>query len=189
MKFHGVAAAAITGFMCALPAHAAVTVIGHGLGSACYQAAEFGADPRAAIETCTNALTLEPLSMVDRAATYINRGILRARAGDTDNALDDYNAGLGLDGSLGDGYVDRGTVYILMHRYDDALKDINKGIEIGAHKPHIAYYDRAIVNEAMGDIKGAYMDYKKAVELEPDFTLASDQLTHFKVVVHKPGSD
>jgi tetratricopeptide (TPR) repeat protein len=170
-------------------ANAAVTVIGHGLGAACYQAAEFGADPHAAIDTCTMALEQEPLAPSDRAATYVNRGILRARTGDSETALDDYNRGLTLDAALGDGYVDRGTVYILLQRYDEALKDINKGIEIGAHKPHIAYYDRAIVDEAMGNVRAAYLDYKKAVELEPDFTLASEQLSRFKVVHKESGSE
>jgi tetratricopeptide (TPR) repeat protein len=74
---------------------------------------------------------------------------------------------------------------ILFQRYDDALKDINKGIGMGAKKPEIAYYDRAIVDEALGDVRGAYEDYKKAVEIAPDFALASEQLARFKVVVRK----
>ena len=83
---------------------------------------------------------------------------------------------------MGEGYVDRGAVYIVLERYGDALKDIDQGLAVGANKPHIAYYDRAIVDEAMGNIRGAYMDYKKALELQPDFGLASEQLTRFKVV-------
>ena len=78
--------------------------------------------------------------------------------------------------------MDRGAVYIVLERYSDALKDIDQGLAVGAKKPHIAYYDRAIVDEAMGDVRGAYLDYKKALELQPDFALASEQLTRFKVV-------
>jgi tetratricopeptide (TPR) repeat protein len=165
-----------------LPAHAAVTVLGNGLAAACFQAAEFGADPKAAVPTCSDALQDEPLTVSDRAATYINRGILRARAGDSFGALADCNQGLTLNASMGDGYVDRGTVYIVLQKYDDALADIDRGIAMGAHKPQIAYYDRAIVNEALGNVRAAYLDYKKAVELEPKFTLATEQLARFKVV-------
>lgn len=170
-------------------AKAAVTVLGNGLGASCFHAAEFGIDPRSSIQTCTLALDQEPLTIPDRAATYINRGILRSRLGDADGALADYNAGIGMDANHGEGYIDRGATYIVLQRYDDALNDLNKGIEMGAHKPHIAYYDRAIVDEAMGNIRAAYQDYRKAVELEPDFALANQQLTRFKVVRKESGSN
>jgi tetratricopeptide (TPR) repeat protein len=163
-------------------AQAAISVLGNSIGTDCYRAAEYGSNPRAGIETCTYALDSQALTIRDRAATFINRGILRSRQGDSNGALADYNQGLSLDASLGEGYVDRGAVYISMQRYDEALNDINKGIDMGAREPHIAYYDRAIVDEAMGNIRGAYEDYKKAVELEPNFTLATQQLARFKVV-------
>lgn len=173
-------AAALLGLVSS--AHSAVTVIGDGLAANCFQFAEFGPNPKDGIQTCTAALDQGALTISDRAATYINRGILRSRAGDPTGALSDYNRGLAVDGKLGEGYVDRGAVYIVLERYGDALKDIDQGLAVGANKPHIAYYDRAIVDEAMGNIRGAYMDYKKALELQPDFGLASEQLTRFKVV-------
>lgn len=163
-------------------AQAAISVLGNSIGTDCYRAAEYGGDPRDGIQTCTYALDSQALTIRDRAATLINRGILRSRGGDSSGALADYDRGLTLDGSLGEGYVDRGAVYISLQKYDEALKDIDKGIELGAREPHIAYYDRAIVDEAMGNIRGAYEDYKKAVELEPNFTLATQQLARFKVV-------
>jgi tetratricopeptide (TPR) repeat protein len=171
------------------PASAAVTVLGGGLANSCYQSAEFGGDPAQAVHSCSLALEQETLTVADRAATFINRGILRSRMGDMNGALRDYDTGLGIDGVHGEGYVDRGATYIAMQRYQDAMTDINKGIEMGAKKPHIAYYDRAIADEALGDVRGAYLDYKKAVELEPDFTLANEQLTRFKVIRKAPSSE
>lgn len=164
---------------------AAVTVLGSGLGNTCYQAAEFGGDPKTDIGACTAALNQEALTPKDRAATYVNRGILRSRYGDSRGALLDYNAGLALDASLGEAYVDRGANYIVLQQYQDALNDIEKGIQMGARRLEIAYYDRAIVNEALGNIRAAYQDYRKAVELQPDFALASEQLSRFKVVRHE----
>ncbi|HEY1962919.1 MAG TPA: tetratricopeptide repeat protein [Rhizomicrobium sp.] len=171
------------------PAGAAVTVLGGGLGNDCYQTAEFGGDAAKGVETCSLALEQETLTVSDRAATFINRGILRSRTGDTDGAIKDYDVGLSIDGIHGEGYVDRGATYIAMQRYQDAMTDINKGIGLGAKKPHIAYYDRAIADEALGDVRGAYLDYKKAVELEPDFALANEQLTRFKVIRKAPTSE
>jgi tetratricopeptide (TPR) repeat protein len=183
MKFRTVSATSALAILLTAPqANAAVSVLGNTVASGCYQAAEFGINPKDGIETCSYAIQNEALSIRDRAATYINRGILRSRATDPTGALADYNAGLALDGTLAEGYVDRGATYIVLQKYDTALQDINKGIDLGAHKPQIAYYDRAIVNEALGNIRGAYEDYKKAVEIAPDFGLATEQLTRFKVI-------
>lgn len=183
MKFRTAIAACLFGLGLGTDATlAAVTVLGNSIGTDCYRAAEYGGDPRSGIETCTYALDSQALTIRDHAATLINRGILRSRFGDSSGALDDYNKGLSLDASLGEGYVDRGAVYISLQKYDEALNDINKGIDLGAREPHIAYYDRAIADEALGNIRGAYEDYKKAVELEPSFALATQQLARFKVV-------
>jgi tetratricopeptide (TPR) repeat protein len=163
-------------------AQAAVTVLGNGLAHSCFEFAEFGGNTRDGITTCTIAIEQSALDAKDRAATYINRGILKSHAGTADDALADYDQGLAIDSDLGEGYVDRGAAMIVLRRYDDALADLNKGIALGANRLQIAYYDRAIVQEALGNIRGAYEDYKKAAEIQPDFTLATEQLARFKVV-------
>jgi tetratricopeptide (TPR) repeat protein len=165
-----------------IPANAAISVLGSSISEACYQAAEFSNDLPTGIETCTDALKQTPMSNHDRAATLINRGILRSRYNDAKGAFDDYNSGLALDATLGEGYVDRGAVEIVMRDLDAALADINKGIALNANRLEIAYYDRAVVNEELGNVRDAYADYKKAVELQPSFQLANDQLVRFKVV-------
>jgi tetratricopeptide (TPR) repeat protein len=163
---------------------AAVTVLGNGVAHSCYEFAEYGGNPMDGVQTCTFALDQTTLSVRDRAATYVNRGILRARKDDSDGALADYDRGLDIDAGLAEGYVDRGTVMIELRRYDDALTDIDKGISLGAERPQIAYYDRGIADEALGNIRAAYEDYKKASEIEPGFKLAVDQLSRFRVVRH-----
>ncbi|HSZ74211.1 MAG TPA: tetratricopeptide repeat protein [Rhizomicrobium sp.] len=179
-------AGAIGATLLAGSSQAAITVLGTGMASDCYQAAEFGGDPRAGVSTCTQALD-EPISLLDRAATFVNRGILEARIEMSKEALDDYNIGIKLRPDLAEAYIDRGATYIAVHRYAEALQDIDKGIGLGARQPEVAYYDRAIAHEGIGDIRGAYEDYKKALELQPNFALAADQLTRFKVV-KKPTS-
>jgi tetratricopeptide (TPR) repeat protein len=187
MTIRGILLLAATAALTGLPAQAAITVLGQSLAHNCYQAAEFGGDPSQGVATCTYALD-GTMPTHDRAATYINRGILKARDDNPQGALDDYNEGLSLNGDLGEGYVDRGATLIVLKRYQDALNDINKGIGIGAKKPEIAYYDRAIADEALGDVRGAYLDYRKAVEIAPDFTLASEQLARFRVIRKPTGT-
>jgi tetratricopeptide (TPR) repeat protein len=89
-----------------------------------------------------------------------------------------------MEPSLGEAYVDRGAALIVLARYDEAVQDIDKGIAMGSNRLQIAYYDRGLAQEALGNVRAAYEDYKKATEIEPDFTLASSQLTRFKVVRH-----
>jgi tetratricopeptide (TPR) repeat protein len=93
-----------------------------------------------------------------------------------------------MDASLAEGYVDRGAVMIVLRRYDDAVTEIDKGISLGAARLQIAYYDRGIADEALGNIRAAYEDYKKATEIQPDFRLAQDELARFRVVRHSGGN-
>jgi tetratricopeptide (TPR) repeat protein len=177
------ASLAVVGLMSLAPAaQAAVTVLGNGLSQVCFQTAEFGGNTKDGIAACNEALEQMALPIHDRAATYINRGILYARQDDVDSAMKDYDTGIGIDPAMGEGYIDRGALYIVLKRYDDALRDINKGISLNAQRLQIAYYDRAIVQEALGNVRAAYEDYKKATEIEPNFTLANQQLSRFKVI-------
>jgi len=162
------------------PAQAAVTVIGSGPAELCYQGAENGGDPKEYIAYCTQALG-GILTTRDRAATFVNRGVLKLSLSESNAALDDFNAGLGIDDSLGEGYVDRGAALIGLKRYDDAIKDIDKGLTLGAKQPEIAWLDRALADEARGDTLAAYHDTQQALAVQPDYTRASDNLKRFKV--------
>ena len=180
------AALAAAGILLLTPAaKAAVTVLGNGLAHSCFETAEFGGNPAEGIVVCDQALDQGTLAPHDRAATQINRGILYSHIDEIDAAIRDYNEGLALDPAMGEAYVDRGAAYIVLKRYDDALRDINKGIELNANRLQIAYYDRAIIEEALGNVRAAYEDYKKAVEIEPNFQLANEQLARFKVIRHQ----
>ena len=175
---------AAASFSCS--AQTAVSILGNSPAVACFHTAEKGGDARAGIADCTVALNTA-LSVSDRAATYVNRGVLELDLHQVDAALADINNGIQISPGLGDAYVDRGAVAISQGRYDEAMADLNKALELGAHYPQIAYYDRGIVFEQKGDIRSAYYDYRKAVEIAPDFTRAVDELKRFRVV-HKDGA-
>lgn len=162
-------------------APASVTVLGPGPAQECFRIAEFGGDPHEGIARCTFALSTA-LNPTDRAATFVNRGVIRLSAHQDEQAFDDINSGISIAPELGDAYVDRGAVLITLGKYDDALADLNKGISLGPHRPQIAYYDRALIYEQRGDIRAAYYDYKKALDIAPDFGPAADELKRFRVV-------
>ena len=168
-------------------AEAAVTVIGPGSAHLCYEAADSGQTTREGMMFCNEALT-DILSTTDRAATYINRGVLELNVAKVNAAQDDFNAGIALNPELAEGYVDRGATFIAQRRYADAITDINKGLALGAKQPHIAYFDRAIADEGLGNLQAAYDDYRQALTIDPNFSMASDELKRFKLVEKPSGT-
>jgi tetratricopeptide (TPR) repeat protein len=185
MQLHGplVAAAAVAGFVAvSVPTDAAVTVLGTGPAAKCYRMAQFGGDPAEGIAICNFALENYALPTHHRAATLVNRGILKSRIDNPHGALADYNAAIKFDDRLADAYVNRGAVMISLRRYQTAYDDITHGLQLGSSEPAVAYYDRAICNEDLGNIRAAYEDYRMALRIDPDFNLASTQLRRFKVI-------
>jgi tetratricopeptide (TPR) repeat protein len=187
MKPHTVLfAAALT---LALPAAAqAQTAVTReiGLGHDCFLYAKGGFKPVEGVQICNMALRREKMDFRDRAATHDNRGVILAALGRTEAAKVDFNDAIRLDPRLGDPYVNIGAMLIKERRYEEALAQINKGLELGTGFPHIGYYDRALAYDLLGRYREAYYDYKKAVELEPGFTLASERLKDF-TVTRAPG--
>jgi tetratricopeptide (TPR) repeat protein len=162
-------------------------VVSEGTGPArdCFVHARFGFDPAAGIKACTIALS-QPLAASDRAATYDNRGIILNRRGRTDEAASDFDRAIALQPDLGDAYVNRGSILIKKKLYEEALVQTNKGLALGISFPEIGYYNRALALEQLGRYQEAYADYKKALALEPNFTLASERLTNFVVTPVSP---
>ena len=163
-------------------AHAqTIVTLGKGYAHDCFVYAKAGVDPYDGVQICNQSIDHEPLSIKDRAATYDNRGVMLDMLGRLDKAADDFHQAMALDPKLGDPYVNLGSVLIKQKRYDEALASINKGLELGVSFPHIGYYDRAVAYQLMGRYKEAYYDYKKTLEIEPNFTQASDRLKDFTV--------
>jgi tetratricopeptide (TPR) repeat protein len=166
--------------MASPPANAVVLVVGGGAGAQCYETAEFG-DPFDAFDLCTRALAEQSMSVRDRAATYINRSVIRLRVHDYNGAIADCDLSIARYPSLGEAYVNRGAALINLDKAQEAVEALNKAIQLGLDKVHLAYYNRGLAKEKLNDIKGAYEDYKKALELDPTFTLAAEELRRFEV--------
>ena len=82
----------------AVPAGAAVTVLGSTSARLCFEAADARLAPsRDSIMRCDQALSEENLSDYDMVATFVNRGILKLRIGNSDAAIVDFDAALARD--------------------------------------------------------------------------------------------
>lgn len=162
-------------------AHGAVTIVGGGLAEACSKAAMSGEDDVKFQEVCSQALSTEFMSPRDRAGTYVNRGVLKLRRASYADATDDFDQAVRIQPDMGEAYVNRGAASIGQKRYADSLPDINRAIELGIAEPAKAYYNRALAYEGLDDAKSAYFDYRKSVEIAPEWAEPREQLTRFSV--------
>lgn len=163
-------------------AFAAEAVIGGKLAPYCYQIAETGGDAQAGVDVCSRALRTDSLGAHDRAATLVNLGVLQSRLDDHHAALATYDKALQTDGALAEAYVDRSAALIALKDYSAAYESADKGLSLGTRTPELAYYNRAIAEEGMGNNLAAYHDLRQAVALTPGFTRAADELKRFHVV-------
>lgn len=171
--------------MAAPGAEAQITVIGNGLGKDCYEAVKYAKTSfQRAEDICNRALSAGNLNATNRSATYVNRGIARMRDGRYDAALSDYAKAERLNAEKGPLYLNRGAAHIYKKDFTSALTDLNTAIDLGTQDVFAAYYNRAIAKENTGDVQGAYFDFKKALELKPDFRQAELQLQRFTVTTN-----
>jgi len=162
-------------------ATAAVYSVGGPLSQNCYQAA-LSRDSRSfAIDACTRALTEEALLGPDRAATYVNRGILQMGAGRLTSADYDFDQALSINVSLSDAWLNKGFLRIREGKGQEALPLLQKGIANGARREALAYFARGVAYEQSGDYRSAYADLLKARQIEPRWALPAEWLAHYRV--------
>lgn len=162
-------------------ATASTVVIGENQGTACYKEAQHGRSGNASLQTCNAALTDGLLTYKDIAATYVNRGIIRSARGDYTGAVADYDRAIHMNPKLAEAFANRGTVFIRRAKYHDALVEFDRALSLDLEMPASVYYNRAIVYEHIGETTKAYFDFKKAVELRPNWNLPQIELARFSV--------
>jgi tetratricopeptide (TPR) repeat protein len=167
----------------AAPAAAGVLVIGNSDARLCYEAADSQLVAQLRdIRRCDEALLRENLSRYERVATHVNRGILRLRRGQIDEAIADFDQAIALDPEQPEAYLNKGSALIRRHNPQEALTLFTVALDRGTSRPAIAHYGRAVANEALGNLAAAYRDYRRASELDPDWAEPRNELARFRVV-------
>lgn len=82
-----------------------------------------------------------------------------------------------------------GAALITLKRYDEAMADIEKGIGLGQTYEQVGYYNRGVAEYYLGRIPQSYYDFKKALEIAPDFAPAREQLKNFVVTRVRAGPE
>lgn len=161
---------------------AAVSIFGSGLGRDCYLAAGTSRSGSAGLDVCNRALADEALNLADRAATLVNRGIVRMQAKDLTAAIVDFDSAIKAQPSTAEAYVNKGIALVHLGGHDrDAVALLTEGLSRNPARPEIAYYVRGIANEQLGATKDAYEDYSRAASLKPGWAEPVQQLERFSV--------
>jgi len=137
----------------------------------------------------STSMVVLPNDTWDRvAAAYINRSALHFARSEFDKAIADSSVALELDRQLPEAMINRGAALLQTHRPADAAADFTNALQLAPAHIERIYFDRAMAREDMGDIKGAYADYRHASQLNPQWDQPKRELARFKVVPAKPVS-
>jgi tetratricopeptide (TPR) repeat protein len=71
--------------------------------------------------------------------------------------------------------IELGKFYFLNQKYDQAIKEFQKAIEINSKNPQ-GFYNLGIVYEAKNMIEKASRMYRRTLELKPDHVFAKEHL-------------
>jgi tetratricopeptide (TPR) repeat protein len=146
---------------------------------ACQDAAKQGDLAGAGVNQCTQALASPLVSQSDLAALYTDRAAVYLQHRRYAEAKSDCDAALKIDPTLADAYVNRGASLLGLKQYAEAIADIDHGLALRPDLPEKAYFNRAIADEHLDDMKAAYQDYLKASELNPRWEAPKSELARF----------
>ena len=154
---------------------------GDAWAQACYDNAEFAAKnfpvvSRSLLEPCDSALDYGTLSLTDRAATYANRGIIKAATDDLDSAMSDYAKAMTFRPESAEIYVNRGNAYFLEKDFAMALADYEESIALGLRELEIVRYNMGMAYEQLGNYRQAESEFRAALEQQPGWELVEKRL-------------
>jgi tetratricopeptide (TPR) repeat protein len=101
----------------------------------------------------------------------VDRGIEKAKNGDLDGAITDFDRAIKADPKDDAPYFNRAQTKWLKKDADGAIADYTRAIELGSTNP-AAYNNRGNARAENNDQDGAIADYTRAIELKPDYARA-----------------
>jgi tetratricopeptide (TPR) repeat protein len=127
-----------------------------------------GLDLNPLLQACTRLIDSGQPANPQLVAAYSQRGFLR-RLKEPDLALADYNAALNIQADAPVVLTNRAWIYITRNRYDAALADLNKAIDLfpPAAAARARYY-RGFTFFKLKDYVPAMSDLNEAVKVEPN---------------------
>jgi Tfp pilus assembly protein PilF len=165
----------------ASPASGSVLTVGGSYAESCYHYAEDHATSLIALMTCDRALTEQALSSEDQFATFVNRGIVKMRRGEVDGAQADFSRAIAMQPKRGEPWLNMAVLQFDQGNSRAAIPLFDKAVALGTDAPELAHYGRGLAYEDVGDLKSAYADLRRAVELRPRWAEPARELARYQV--------
>ena len=149
--------------------------------SATEAASRTGIVSAAATIACKQAVGWAHFAPDEMGAVLANNGVLNLVRGDYQAAIADFDGALREGGDQAQALNNRGLAEASLHRYDAAAADYTAALSKSTDHAERIYFNRAMAEEDLGNIKAAFLDYRKASELAPQWQKAAKELSRFKV--------
>lgn len=101
-------------------------------------------------------------------SAYLGRGRYYSQTNQWGRAIQDFTQAITLDPMTPKYYYFRGTCYLNIGHYEDALSDLTKAIQLYPDSSHKYYTNRAIAFIGLNRFDEALTDYTNAIELKPN---------------------
>ncbi len=164
------------------PTGVSVTSIGGSSAESCYHAAAARDASEQAMRNCNDAIGQEVIPFNDLVASHVNRGVLKLVRGDTRAAESDFDQALSLQRTQPEAWLNKGIARYKQGDAKGAAQMFTRALELRTTYPALAYFGRGLANEDSGNIRAAYADLRKAVELNPRWDAPQRELARYQVV-------
>ncbi len=138
----------------------------------------------AVIETCQQGLADPDVSESMRqyahkllAWTYDKRGLLLDEAGQSEEALADFDQAIHFDPTRWQAVHNRGVSYARLGEYEKAIADFDRTIELNPNYAN-AYFNRGELHYELGEFRRAIADYNQCLRLQPRDAAALNSRGH-----------
>jgi tetratricopeptide (TPR) repeat protein len=158
----------------------ATTIVGgDGHARRCGQATNEGDTSDRAVATCERALRYPRLTREAEIQLRVNLGVMHMRRTENEAAVAQFDAVIAMDPRNAEAHLNRGAALVQLRDFGPAIAAITEAMGLGVREPHKAYFNRGAAREALGDARGAYEDYRTALEIQPDWGPANAELARF----------
>jgi Tfp pilus assembly protein PilF len=124
------------------------------------------------------------IEMYPTAEAYTFLGWTYRFQGRLDDAIKECEKAIAVDPSFGNPYNDIGSYLIELGKPDDAIPWLEKAIASPRYEAyHFPWYNLGRVYVSKEWFKKARECFERALELEPEYTLASDALKRLRILV------
>lgn len=176
----GLLASALTAFAPSAIAYTTTVLGTNADAQECYRAAKMEKSTARTLKTCSDAIGSGELSQADRAATYVNRGILHKLDDNIEDAWNDYKTALKISPDHPGALANRGNLYFIAGYYEQALEDYDAALAGEMKNTGPAELNRAMTLGWLGRHAEADAQFTSVIESYPNWQLAKDNYFKYK---------